>query len=376
MRVPLTASPIRKGSTRLAAISGLSARVDQPDAAIPQEVGPVAAPVRLADGGEQPAQVGVPEALRRSENARSAAVGGVRVTVFVGEVVVLAMVGHPLDHRSLHSKRSAHGERVAHSGVGLEGAVGEQPVKPDRDAKAGDGVPHCEKGEVHRLDEAVPEQHSGKHDRERRQHQRDQIDDSLSGHQGPGLIREQKDLEGDVGLGMDAAAVPEHPTAESALGNAEDIVIHPVVKHLRGKHCPSPRQAAVKDGDDVLPVMQALRLGRRTTVVTAEHAHHGVGELGQPITRDLVGGRQSAVVGDMPTRITLLPMRSRARMWRCLLPVGGRSLQFAGRSGQCQQPVDLAGAAHDHEAPAVGPGAGGGVGYHAHAARADEAQGP
>jgi hypothetical protein len=49
----------------------------------------------------------------------------VRITVFVGEGVVLAVVGDPIDHRSLHRHRAQHREHVAQPGVGFKRAVRE-----------------------------------------------------------------------------------------------------------------------------------------------------------------------------------------------------------------------------------------------------------
>jgi len=51
--------------------------------------------------------------------------------------VVLAVVGDPVDDRSLHGHRAEHRERVAHGGASLEGAVGEEAVVADRDPNGG-----------------------------------------------------------------------------------------------------------------------------------------------------------------------------------------------------------------------------------------------
>ena len=86
-------------------------------------------------GAEQPPHMRVPQARHHSPQARAVAgVGAMGVALLVGERVVLAVVGHPVDHRPLQRHRAQHGERVAQRVVGLEGAVGEQAVEAHRDA--------------------------------------------------------------------------------------------------------------------------------------------------------------------------------------------------------------------------------------------------
>jgi hypothetical protein len=53
----------------------------------------------------------------------------------VGELVVLAMVGDPLDQRTLDGGRAERREREPQRAAGLEAAVGEQTVKADGDAE-------------------------------------------------------------------------------------------------------------------------------------------------------------------------------------------------------------------------------------------------
>ena len=82
--------------------------------------------------------MGVPEAaIARRQFRRRGRGGAVGVALFVGVGVMLAMVGDPGNHRSLHGHRAEYGEDVLERFMGLKGAVGEKPVKPDRDPDRG-----------------------------------------------------------------------------------------------------------------------------------------------------------------------------------------------------------------------------------------------
>ena len=89
--------------------------------------------------------------------------------------VVLAVVGHPVDHRSLHGHRAEHGEPVLHGLRDLERAVSEQAVKADRDTEPGEHVHNTQDGEVGRRDHAVPQQHDGGDGGDERQHDRAKV---------------------------------------------------------------------------------------------------------------------------------------------------------------------------------------------------------
>ena len=83
-----------------------------------------------------------------------AGVGAVRVALFVGERVVLAVVGHPVDHRALQRHRPEDRQRVAQPRARLERAVGEQAVEAHRDAHRGEHVHDREDRQVARAEEA------------------------------------------------------------------------------------------------------------------------------------------------------------------------------------------------------------------------------
>ncbi len=112
-----------------------------------------------------------------------AGVGTVRVALFVGEGVVLAVVGDPVDHRSLKRQRAEHRERVAEPAPGLEGAVGEQAVEADGDAERAEHVHDREDRQVAGAEEAVPQHHGRDDHAEEGDHDRGDVDVALeAGH--------------------------------------------------------------------------------------------------------------------------------------------------------------------------------------------------
>ena len=108
---------------------------------------------------EQPAHVRVPEAGEHAAHALArVGVGAVRVALLVGEGVVLAMVGDPVDHRALDRHRSEDRERGAHPGLRVERAVRQHAMEADRHAEADGRVHHGQDREIESGDEAAPEQ--------------------------------------------------------------------------------------------------------------------------------------------------------------------------------------------------------------------------
>src|SRR5207237_6216637 len=90
---------------------------------------------------EQPAHVRVEQPPQGAAPAPAVAdVGTVRVTLLVGERVVLAVVGDPGDHRPLDRRRSQGREYPPQRSAGLEAAVGEESVEADRDPEPGDEI--------------------------------------------------------------------------------------------------------------------------------------------------------------------------------------------------------------------------------------------
>ena len=84
--------------------------VDDAHDPVPQQVWREPLALGGTDGLEQPADVGVPQALDAAPEAGAAQVRGVGVALLVGERVMLAVVGDPGDHGSLHGHRAEHGD--------------------------------------------------------------------------------------------------------------------------------------------------------------------------------------------------------------------------------------------------------------------------
>jgi hypothetical protein len=123
-------------------------------------------------GLEQPAHVRVPQAGDHAAQAGAVSrVGAVRVALFVGERVVLAVVRHPVDHAALQRHRAEDRQRVAQPWARLEGAVREQAVEADGDAQRGQQVHDGEYRQVAHAQEAVPQEHR------RRDHAEERDDD-------------------------------------------------------------------------------------------------------------------------------------------------------------------------------------------------------
>ena len=92
------------------------------DDPVGQQLGGVAA-LRGLLPVEEPAEMGVEEALGQGPGAVAVAPGRMRVAVAVGEAVVLAVVGHPLDDRTLDGHAAGDGQRspAAIAGPGRPG---------------------------------------------------------------------------------------------------------------------------------------------------------------------------------------------------------------------------------------------------------------
>jgi hypothetical protein len=71
--------------------------------------------------------------------------------------VVTPVGGAPVDHGPLDRHRAERGEHDADRRDGVEGAMGEQPVEPDRDAEAGKRVEPEEQAEVEAADAGAPQ---------------------------------------------------------------------------------------------------------------------------------------------------------------------------------------------------------------------------
>src|SRR6185437_6910981 len=132
---------------------------DPADPTVLEQVGGEAPLLGLALRHRQPAHVREVEALQRAAQARAVPVRRVRVALVVGEGVVLAVIGHPVNKEPLDGHRAEHGKRVADGSHRVERAVGEEAVVADGDPEAGRHVHDAEDREVGPADPLIPQQH-------------------------------------------------------------------------------------------------------------------------------------------------------------------------------------------------------------------------
>ena len=106
--------------------------------------------------------MGVPEPLKGLERTvAEIGVRAVRIAGAVGELVVLAMVGHPGHDVAFDTHLTEHREQVTDGRKRLERAVREQSVVPDGDPQPGEDVAHREDGKRGHPDTVIPEQDDG-----------------------------------------------------------------------------------------------------------------------------------------------------------------------------------------------------------------------
>ena len=151
---------------------------DLGDVLVGQQVGGEALLVGLLDV-EQPADVGVEQALGQAAEGLAVAPGAVRVALLVAEGVMAAVIGDPAGDRPLDREAAGDGERDAQRAVGLERAVREVAVEADRDAVAADGVEHDGECHVDPGEAGAPEHEAGAEDGEQGDHDEDGEGDLL-----------------------------------------------------------------------------------------------------------------------------------------------------------------------------------------------------
>ena len=83
-------------------------------------------------------------------------VGRVGVAGVVAKHVVAPMGGHPAGHRALNCHGAKDSENDLRRPTRSEAAVGEQPVEPDGDPKAGDHVEDESDHDVGQIDGVPP----------------------------------------------------------------------------------------------------------------------------------------------------------------------------------------------------------------------------
>ncbi len=132
--------------------------IDPADHRILHEVRRIALPGAALGVDEEPAQVRVHETMQRALPAALVSdVRAVRVTLLVGEGVVLAVVGDPRDHRALDRRRPEDAEQRANRPARLEAAVGQVAVEADRYPESREQVHDHEHEDVAPVEQVVPE---------------------------------------------------------------------------------------------------------------------------------------------------------------------------------------------------------------------------
>ncbi len=97
-------------------------------------------------GGEEPTDVGVPQALHLTADASSVVLRRVRIGRRVGEDVVPTVVGHPTDRSALVRHRAERDEDELERSAGGERLVGEEAMEADRHAVADEQVERPRRG--------------------------------------------------------------------------------------------------------------------------------------------------------------------------------------------------------------------------------------
>ena len=132
--------------------------------------------LRATLGDEQPADVRVEQVLRRRGEAVSTAdVWAVRVTLDIRELVMLAVVRDPGEHRSLDRHRAEDRERPADPPSRLERPMREQAVIADRDPHAREHVADSQEQQVGPADPRVPEQADRGDESDEREHHSQEV---------------------------------------------------------------------------------------------------------------------------------------------------------------------------------------------------------
>ena len=142
---------------------------DDAQAAVLDEILRVARPVGAAAAAEDPTGMRMPEAAERLDRAfAEAGVRAVRVALTVRELMVLAMVCDPHHDVALDAHLAENGKDVADGGIGLEGAVREQPVVTDGDPDTGQDIADREDRQRRHAHASVPKENDGSEETEDR----------------------------------------------------------------------------------------------------------------------------------------------------------------------------------------------------------------
>ena len=106
-------------------------------------------------------------------------VRAVRIPWLVGELMMLAVVGDPLDHRALDRRRPQRAQQHTHRTASFEAAVGEQAVKAHRHAQSGQQIGDRQHDQVGPVQRATPRQPCRQTDKPHRHHRHHNIRDAV-----------------------------------------------------------------------------------------------------------------------------------------------------------------------------------------------------
>ena len=110
---------------------------------------------------EEPAHVGIDEALGQGTLGRTEPPGRMRIVLLIAELVVPAVLRYPADGRHLKRQTGRHGHGVLEPSLGLVGPMGEVAVEARRDAESGDNVDHRAQDHVVPTEAPTPKDRDG-----------------------------------------------------------------------------------------------------------------------------------------------------------------------------------------------------------------------
>ena len=109
----------------------------------------------------------------------------------VAELVVPAVLRHPGQQRALDGHRAEAGQDELDHWIGLERAVGKQPMKADRDPHGREEVLPEQEPEIHPAEAPAPQGHAHGHQAQKRQDDPGEVCDQHAGRKAcerrPGL---------------------------------------------------------------------------------------------------------------------------------------------------------------------------------------------
>lgn len=107
-------------------------------------------------------------------------VGAVRIAQLIGKRVMLAVIGHPRDDRTLDRARAENRQHRSDRAGGLERTMGEQTMEAHRHAETGEHVQEQEHEDVVPTQQAVPQLPANEEQAQNRDRSHDAGDDLIA----------------------------------------------------------------------------------------------------------------------------------------------------------------------------------------------------